>query len=118
MSEVDDQVIVVESETENDSIEIVEEVNNKSTVTEGNNKSTVVEIKEEKSVVAKDTNENDVDENLKNLESVVGEMLKDERKRSSILSTRLNLKKKRKVLKEQSGNPVNQALMSFASKYC
>ena len=132
MSEViNTQIIVVESE--NDSIEIVEEV--KSTkgaeVTkektefieivdeEVNDKSKVVEVNDEKTVVAKDTNENVFDENLKNLESVVEEMLKDQRKKSSVQTDlKKRLQKKRKGPKGQRENSVNQALLRLASKYC
>ena len=130
MSEVvNTQIVVVESE--NESIEIVEEVKHKSTkaevtkeetelieiVDEDNGKSTVGEVKDQqKSEVAKDTNENVLDENLKNLESVVEEMLQDERNRASIQTDlRKRLKKKQKGPKGQ--NSVNQALLRLASKF-
>ena len=128
MSEVvNTQIVVVESE--NESIEIVEEVKHKPTkaevtkeetelieiVDEENGKSTVGEVKDQKTEVAKDTNENVLDENLKNLESVVDEMLKDERSRASIQTDlRKRLKKKQKGPKGQ--NSVNQALLRLASK--
>lgn len=128
MSEVvNTQIVVVESE--NESIEIVEEVKHKPTkaevtkeetelieiVDEDNGKSTVGEVKDQKTGVAKDTNENVLDENLKNLESVVDEMLKDERSRASIQTDlRKRLKKKQKGPKGQ--NSVNQALLRLASK--
>ena len=129
MSEVNAQVVLVESE--NESIEIVEEVNQKSTKTEitkektelidivedeVNDKSTVVEINEQKAV-ANDTNENVLDENLKNLEYVVEEMLKDERSKATIQT---DLRKRLKT-KQKGGpkgqNSVNQALLRLASKF-
>ena len=128
MSEVvNTQIVVVESE--NESIEIVEEVKHKPTkaedtkekselieiVDEDNGKSTMDEV-DQKTVFAKDTNENVLDENLKNLESVVDEMLKDERNRaSSQTDLRKRLKKKQKGPKGQ--NSVNQALLRLASKF-